>query len=107
MTENAYIYVISPIVVAIIGGIGYLVKYLLAKQDKKHEEEIQERNKRREEIEQRLTKAEQLQERTEKRLERAEKRFTDAISIVVGCDNPNCPTRPRLAEWLKSERKEE
>lgn len=100
MTDNVYIYIISPVVVAIIGGIGYLVKYMLAKQYKKHEEEIQERNKRRDEIEQRLTK-------TERRLEDAEKRFTRAISIVVGCDNPNCPTRPRLAEWLKNEKKEE
>lgn len=98
MSDNAYIYIISPVVLAIIGGVGFLVKYMLAKQDKKHEEEIQERNKRREEIEQRITK-------TEKRVERAEKRFTDAISIVIGCDNPNCPTRPKLAEWLKSEGK--
>lgn len=95
-----YLYVISPLVAAVVGGVGYLVKHILSRRDKRHEEEIQERNKRRDEIEQRLTKA-------ERRLEDAEKRFTRAISIVVGCDNPNCPTRPRLAEWLKGEGKEE
>lgn len=107
MSDNMYLYVISPLVAAVVGGVGYLVKHILSRRDKRHEEEIQERNKRRDEIEQRLTKAEQLQERTERRLEDAEKRFTRAISIVVGCDNPNCPTRPRLAEWLKGEGKEE
>lgn len=104
MTDNAYVYIIAPLVTAIIGGIGYLVKYMLNKRDKRHEEEIEERNKRRDEIEQRLTKAEQLQEKTEKRLEHAEKRFTRAIAFVAECSHPDCPTRSRLAEWLREEK---
>lgn len=93
MGDNTYIYIISPIVAALIGGIGYIVKHLIAKQDKKHDEEIAERNKRRDEIEQRLTKAEQRQEKTEKKL-------NSVIGIVVGCDNPDCPTRGKLAKFI-------
>lgn len=93
MTENAYIYIIAPVVTAVIGGIGYLVKYLLGKRDKKLEEEIAERNRRRDEIEQRLTKAEQRQEKTERKLNKV-------IGIVVACDNPDCPTRGKLAKFI-------
>lgn len=96
LTDNTYTYVISPIVVALIGGASFLVKYILGKRDKKHEEEVAERNKRRDEIEQRLTKAEKRQERTEKKL-------NSVIAMAVGCNNPECPTRPKLAEWLRKE----
>lgn len=91
-----YLYVISPLVAAVVGGVGYLVKHILSRRDKRHEEEIQERNKRRDEIEQRLTKAEKRQERTEKKL-------NSVIAMAVGCNNPECPTRPKLAEWLRKE----
>lgn len=95
MGENAYIYIIAPLVTAVIGGIGYLVKYFLNKRDKKHEEEIKERNRRRDEIEQRLTKTEEKQEATEKKL-------NNVIGIVVGCDNPECPTRGKLAKFIST-----
>lgn len=96
LSDNMYLYVISPMVAAIIGGASFLIKYILGKRDKKHEEEVAERNKRRDEIEQRLTKAEKRQERTEQKL-------NSVIALAVGCNNPECPTRPKLAEWLRKE----
>lgn len=96
MEESTYLYIIGPLVTAVIGGVGYLVKYLLNKRDKRHEEEIEERNKRRDEIEQRLTKAEKRQEQTERKL-------NSVIGIVIGCDHSDCPTRGKLAEFMKAE----
>ncbi len=96
LSDNMYLYVISPMVAAIIGGASFLIKYILGKRDKKHEEEVAERNKRRDEIDQRRTKAEKRQERTEKKL-------NSVIAMAVGCNNPECPTRSKLAEWLRKE----
>ncbi|MBR4814114.1 MAG: hypothetical protein IKZ67_01470 [Paludibacteraceae bacterium] len=100
MTDNAYIYVIGPVVAAVIGGIGYLVKHILSRRDKRHEEEIEERNRRRDEIEQRLTKAEQRQEKAEQRQELTERKLNNVIAIAVGCDNPDCPTRGKLSKFI-------
>lgn len=93
MTENAYVYIIAPLVTAIIAGIGWLVKYILAKRDKRHEEEIEERNKRRSEIEERLTKSEQRQERTDKKL-------NNLMVAVAGCEKEDCPTRKKLGALM-------
>ena len=89
MGDNLYVYIIAPIVTAIIAGVGYLVKYILNKRDKKHEEEIEERNRRRDEIESRLTKAEKRQEQTERKL-------SSMIVAVAGCEKSDCPTRAKL-----------
>ena len=89
MVENTYIYIIAPLVTALIGGIGYIVKYILNKRDKRHQEEIEERNKRRAEIEQRLTKT--------------ERKLNFVIGIVIGCDHPDCNARGKLAEFMKIE----
>ena len=93
MTENAYLYIIGPLVTAVIAGVGYLVKYILNKRDKKHEEEIEERNKRSDEIEQRLTKAEKRQEQTERKL-------SSIIVAVAGCEHSDCPTRTKLGTLM-------
>lgn len=89
MADNTYIYIIAPLLTAAIGGIGYIVKYILNKRDKKHQAEIEERNKRRDEIEKRLTKA--------------EKKLNYVIGIVIGCDHPDCHAREKLAEFMKME----
>lgn len=93
MTENAYLYIIGPLVTAVIAGIGYLVKYILNKRDKKHEEEIDERNRRRDEIESRLTKAEQKQAETDKKL-------SSMIVAIAECEHQDCPTRAKLAKLM-------
>lgn len=93
MNEITITYIIAPIVTAVIAGIGYLVKYILNKRDKKHEEEIEERNKRRDEIEQRLTKAEKRQELTERKL-------SSMIVAVAGCEHSDCPTRTKLGTLM-------
>lgn len=82
MSESAYIYVIGPLVAGAIGGISYIFKKWL-----------ETRDRRREEIETRLEHAENRQERTDKKL-------NSLVSIVISCDNPNCPTRPKVAKWL-------
>lgn len=93
MNETAITYIIAPIVTAVIAGVGYLVKYILNKRDKKHEEEIEERNKRRDEIESRLTKAEKRQELTERKL-------SSMIVAVAGCEHSDCPTRTKLGALM-------
>lgn len=89
MVDNTYIYIIAPLVTATIGGIGYIVKYILNKRDKKHQAEIEERNKRRDEIERRLTKT--------------ENKLNFVIGLVIGCDHPDCHARGKLAEFMKME----
>ncbi|MEE3483261.1 MAG: hypothetical protein VZQ98_02925 [Bacteroidales bacterium] len=93
MEESTYLYIIGPLVTAVIGGVGYLVKYLLSKRDKRHEEEIEERNKRRDEIESRLTKAEHKQEETDKKL-------SSMIVAIAECEKADCPTRAKLAKLM-------
>lgn len=93
MTDNAYIYVIGPAVTAVVGGLTYLVKHILKRRDEKHAEEIAERNRRRDEIEQRLVK-------TEKRQELTERKLNNVLGLAVGCNNPNCPTRGKLAKLI-------
>lgn len=100
MSESAYIYVIGPLVAGLIGGVSFLFKKWLENNEKKRDEELNERNLRREQIESRLQLAEKRQERTEKKLNMI-------ISIVLSCDNPNCPTRPKLAKWLTDFNEEE
>lgn len=100
MTENAYLYIIGPLVTAIIAGIGWLVKYILAKRDKRHEEEIEERNRRRDEIESRLTKAEQKQAEAEQKQAETDNKLSSVIVAIAECEHQNCPTRAKLAKLM-------
>lgn len=47
MTENLYIYILSPLLTAIIAGVGYIGKRYIDSLEKKREREIQERDRRR------------------------------------------------------------
>ena len=96
MNEITITYIIAPIVTAVIAGIGYLVKYILNKRDKKHEEEIEERNKRRDEIESRLTKAEQKQAKAEQKQAETDKKLSLVIVAIAECEHKDCPTRAKL-----------
>lgn len=100
MTDNAYTYIIAPAVTALIGGIGYLVKYMLDKRDKKHEEETEERNKRREKIETDISDLKTEVKQLGNKLKRTQ-------AIILSCDKPDCPSKKLLADYLDKESKEE
>lgn len=95
MNDNMYLYVISPLVAAVIGGIGFLAKRYIASRDKKHEEEMAERNRIRTDIETRLCEA-------ERKVGKAEKKIDMITALVVGCEHKDCPTRSALSEYMKS-----
>lgn len=80
--------VVLAIVSAIIGGISWLAKRFYDKVERKRQEEINERNKRRESIENRIEKLE-----------------NDNImfqSLILGCKKEDCPSRSLLAEYMKN-----
>lgn len=100
MDDNFYTHIISPIVIAVIGGVGYLVKYILARRDKKHEEEIAERNRRRDEIELRLSRAEDKADKAELKADKAETRLNQVLRLIIKCKHPDCPTKVELSEMM-------
>lgn len=100
MTESAYIYVIGPAVTAVIAGIGWLVKYILDKRDKKHTEEIEERNRRREEIEKSISEV-----KAEVKVIKRDLNKTQAI--ILACDKPDCPSKILLADYLNKKSEKE
>lgn len=95
-----YIYVVGPLVAAIIGGVAYLTKYLLGKRDQKHNEEMEERNKKREEMI-------LAQQKTNERIDRLENRVDGLQGIIIGCEHEDCPSRKLLADMLTKNRKNE
>lgn len=88
MSETMIVSVIAPVVLSIVGGIGWFIKHQLEKVEKKHDNEIEERNKEREQIK---TDIKDLQEDVR-----------NIASIVIGCEHPNCPSRRLLAEYYKN-----
>lgn len=88
MSETMIVSVIAPVVMAIVGGIGWFIKHQLEKVEKKHETEIEERNKEREQIK---TDIKDLQEDVR-----------NIASIVIGCEHTNCPSRKKLAEYFNN-----
>lgn len=88
MSETMIVSVIAPVVMAIVGGVGWFIKHQLEKVEKKHETEIEERNKEREHIK---TDIKDLQEDVR-----------NIASIVIGCEHPNCPSRKKLAEYFNN-----
>ena len=80
--SDILIYVVSPMLTAIIGGVGYCVKRYLKRQD----ELIAERNERMDKI--------------EDDLEKLKRDVADMQSIIIECEHPNCPSRTLLANWM-------
>lgn len=91
MSETMIVSVIAPVVLSIVGGIGWFIKHQLEKVEKKHDNEIEERNKEREQIK---TDIKDLKEDVR-----------NIASIVIGCEHPNCPSRKLLAEYYKNKSK--
>ncbi|MCQ2299749.1 MAG: hypothetical protein MJZ81_06465 [Bacteroidales bacterium] len=100
MEDNSiYLYVISPILTAVLGGITWIIKRRVEESDKKHAEEIEERNQRRKEIEEKI-------ERSDKRIKGLRTDLTKMQSIILSCDKPDCPTKKRLADYLDKKAEE-
>ena len=93
MSDSIITYILAPAVTAIVGGIGYLVKYILEKRDNKHEEEIAERNEKRAEI---LA----TQEKHETEINGIKRDLAKMQSIILACDKKDCPSKLLLANYL-------
>lgn len=91
MSDNTYLYIISPIITALIGGVGYLVKKYIDSLEIKRDREIAERDKRRAEIEDRVSQ-------TEMRLGRAEKSLKRVVKVVMECKHSDCPTKDKILD---------
>lgn len=88
---NLYVYILGPIVTAVIAGIGFLIKHFLNKRDEKHREEIEERDRRRDEIEQSI-----------KELKRDNLKLQ---AELLGCENPDCPAKRVMADYYRNKDK--
>ena len=108
MSESAYIYVIGPIVMAVIGGIGWLVKYMLNKRDEKRQHELDQLDKKRkDEIDERNKRRDQIEADIREFKNDIKELKTDIQSmqaIIVGCPHENCPSRQLLADYLKTKK---
>lgn len=90
-----YIYILSPLVTAIIAGVGYIGKRYVDAIEDRRKRETDERDKRREEIEGRITQ-------TELRLSRAEKQVKQIVTAVMTCEHPDCETKDKVLDlWVE------
>lgn len=88
--------VILAIIAAVSSGLGFLVKYILNSWDKKHQEEIEERNRKRDAIEKEIADLKGEVKDTKKKFKRLQ-------IIVMSCDKPDCPSKLRLKEELEKD----
>ena len=93
MTDNSYVYIISPIVLAVISGIGFLTKYILGKRDEKHREEMEDRNRQRDEIKER-------QNIQEEKINNIERDLLKAQSLMMSCEHQECKVKDLWANYL-------
>ncbi len=100
MSDNFYLYIIGPTMTAVIAGVGWLVKYLFDKRDKKQLEETEERNKRREKIETDIADLKMEVRHLDRKLKRTQ-------AIILSCDKPDCPSKKMLADYLNNESRED
>ena len=90
----------TTIVAAVIGGVRYLVKYILNKRDEAQKKVFEERDKERAEIKERINKVEKKADKTEKQLH-------NVIGMIIKCDDPDCPTKKVLANYWNKENAED
>lgn len=86
MTETSIEYIAVPLVSALVGGIGWLVKRYFNKRDEDKAE----------------IKADIVGLKNEVR--ETKDKVEDIASIIIGCDHPDCPSRKALAEYLIKEK---
>lgn len=84
------------IVTAIIGGIGYLVKYILNKRDENQKRIFEERDKDKAEIKENITNLQSDMKKVKKHLK-------DVSAMVLKCEHPDCPTKKILADYWERE----
>lgn len=82
---------IIGLVLTVLSGVGWLVKYFLQERDKKRKEEMTERNKRREQIENSVL---QLHEDVD-----------NLQAIILECKQPDCESKKAMADYLRQRRK--
>ena len=97
MNDNIYIYVLSPIIAAAIGGVGYLVKWYFSRIERQRAEELQERNLRREEIEHSLKELKD-------EVAAVKKDLNNMQAIILMCEKSDCPSKNRLARYFTDKR---
>lgn len=98
MEDNLFVYVISPVLTALIAGVGFLAKRWIANSEKKREEEMRERNETRNRL------IEQVRE-----LENGQKELQQDLmatqAIILKCEHPGCPSRQLLSDYLTNKSK--
>lgn len=89
---------ISAIATAVISGLAYLAKYILDNRDKKQKEVFEARDKDKAEMKEdiRNLKSDVKDLNTQ---------VHKVTAIVLSCDNPDCPTKKKLAEYWKEKDK--
>lgn len=80
--------VIVPIVTAVIGGIGWLVKRYFDKKEEEQKRIFEQRDK---------DKAEMKND-----IKQLRQDVDYVIGAVVGCDHADCPTKKAVADYLKN-----
>lgn len=80
--------VIVPIITAVIGGIGWLVKRYFDKKEEEQKRIFEQRDKDKAEMKDDIKQV------------RADVDFL--LGAVIGCDRPDCPTKKVVAEYIKN-----
>lgn len=88
--------IVTTIVTAAIGGIGFLVKYVLNKRDENQKRVFEERDKDKAEIKENIATL-------QKDVKNLKRHVHNVSAMVLKCDNPNCPTKEKLAEYWEKE----
>lgn len=88
--------IVTTIVTAIIGGIGYLTKYILNKRDEAQKRVFEERDKDKEEIKGDI-------DNLKSDVKSLKRHVHNVSAIILKCDNPDCPTKAKLAEYWEKE----
>ena len=84
------------IIAAIAGGIGYVGKWALNRNDKKFEQKLEERNRERERIEAKIKEIEDSAKEFERKLKHV-------LVIISKCSHENCPTKQTILQEFFSE----
>lgn len=89
--------IVTTIVAAVISGIAYIVKYILNKRDEAQKRVFEQRDKDKEEIKGNIATL-------QKDVKTLKRHVHNVSAMVLKCDNPDCPTKQKLAEyWDKEE----
>lgn len=88
--------VVLAIITAVSGGVAYLAKYILNKRDEAQKRLFEQRDKDKAEIKGNITNLQNDMKTVKKHLH-------NVSAMVMKCDNPDCPTKKKLAEYFEKE----